>query len=213
MRKLVLVAVGLLLLPSLAAAVIGDCPTCTLALYAEPTLSTNCGVIPGLAPTDIYLGLKLSGGETGITGVEFSVTGTEGFLSATFTPITDLAPTVLGDFKAPTDTSATSTQTGGMNLAWGSCQLGTRLALAKISLFSLTALPDKVLKVMHKFPPSNPNYGLSGPVLTRCDAPEFTGVKMSGGYFICNASATPPLPCLVDAIQPQTWSAMKGLYR
>jgi hypothetical protein len=215
MRKLVLLAFGLLLLPAWASAqqVVENCPACTLSLYADAAMSTNCGPVPGLAPTDIYLGVKLSGAETGLTGIEFSVAGTDGFLSATLTPITDLAPTVLGDFKAPADTSATSTLLGGCNIAWGSCQLGTRLTLAKVTVFALSSLPDKVLTVMHKFAPTNPNYGLGGPVLTRCDAPTYTPVKIKGGYFIGNPSATPPLPCIVDAIQSQTWSAMKGLYR
>jgi hypothetical protein len=217
MRKMVLLAFGLLLLPALASAqqVVENCPSCTLSFYAETALNANCGTVAAFTPTDIYLGLNLTGVETGITGIEFSVAGilvADGFVSATLTAITDVNPTMLGDPKAPADTSATSTQNGGMNIAWPSCQAGTHVALAKLTLVSLGATPDKVIKVLHKFPPSNPNYGISGPVITRCDAPNFTAVKVSGGYFVVNPGATPPFPCVL-AVSPQTWSALKNLYR
>jgi hypothetical protein len=218
MRKIVLLALGLVLLPVLASAQeIQNCPNCSLGLYDLADLNQNCGTMAAFTPKDLYLGVNLSGVETGITLIEFSIAGMrtveDGISVVGVEAITSVAPTViLGDVKAPADTAATSTQLGGMNVGWAQCIAGTKIPLMKITILSLAAVNDKVFRVMHRFAPSNPNYGLGGPIMTRCDNPIYTAVRIKGGYYIANPSATPPLPC-TTAVQSQTWSAMKGLYR
>ena len=216
MRKLLLLAVlGVLALPTIAAAQF-DCPDCVLGIYDGTDINntTNCGTIAMGVPKDIYLGIRLSGVETGITGIEFSVAGLTGFLVTAVEPLTPAAVT-LGSPPAPADTSATSTGMGGMSIAWLGCKEGSQ-TLVRLQLLAFTAPPsDRVLKVLHKFPPSNVNYNLHA-VLTRCDNPTFSAVRITGGCYTLNPTdPRGPLtcPCYSTPVESKTWGAMKQLYQ
>lgn len=215
MRKLLLVvALGVLALPTIASAQF-DCPDCVLGIYDGTDINntTNCGTIGMGVPKDIYLGVRLAPSETGISGIEFSVAGLTGFLVTAVEPLTPAA-VQLGSLPAPADTSATSTGTGGMNISWQGCKEGSQ-TLVRIQLLAFTAPPtDRVLKVMHRFPPSNLNYNLHA-VLTRCDDPTFSAVRITGGCYTLNPTdpAGPPAcPCGSTPVESKTWGAMKMLY-
>ena len=99
-------------------------------------------------PEDLYVGVNLSATEAGhgdrvqhrqhaSTEDGILVTATEG--------VTPIAPNVmLGSVQAPADTSATSTQSGGMNVAWAACVGGTKLALLKVTILTFSPITDKV---------------------------------------------------------------------
>jgi hypothetical protein len=206
-----------MLLPALAWAQPAECPTCELGIWDGADLNTNCGTVTPLVAKDLYIGLNLTGAEIGITGLEFSISNLrqaeDGILVTATDGITEVPPNIiLGSVVAPADTSATSTQTGGINVNWPSCVSGTKLPLLKVTILTFSPITDKVFTVMHRFPPTNPTFGLLGPVAIRCNAPEFTAVKISGGYYVANPSASPPRICKV-AVLPETWSTVKGLYR
>ena len=215
MRKLLLVALGVLALPTLALAQTQDCPSCVLGIFDGPNINntTNCGTIGVGTPKDVYVGIRLSGTETGVTGLEFSIAGMDGLLLIGTEALTPAALT-LGSPPAPADTSATSIGTGGLNMAWATCLSGSQ-QLIKLSLLSFGPQADKVLKVMHKFPPSNLNFNLK-PVFSRCDGPTFTTVRISGGCYVLNPSepgGVPGCACYSTPVEAKTWGAMKRLYQ
>ena len=216
MRKLLLVvALGVLALPAIVLAQ-ADCPDCVLGIYDGPDINntTNCGTIAVGVPKDVYLSIRLAGGELGLSSIEFSVAGLTGLLVVAQEAISPAALD-LGVLQAPADTSATSTGTGRRSFAWLGCRDGSQ-ALVRISLLALTPLSERVLKVMHGFPPSNPNYGLNGPVITRCDNPAFTAVRIKGGCYTLNPtdpSGPASCRCYSTPVEAKTWSAMKRLYQ
>lgn len=216
MRKLLLVAaLGVLALPAIVSAQ-ADCPDCVLGLYdgSDINNTTNCGTIGVGVPKDIYLAVRHAGVETGITGIEFSIAGLTGLLIVAQEPITPAALD-LGTLQAPADTSATSTGTGRRSFAWLGCLEGSQ-ALVRISVLALAPVSERVLKVMHGFPPSNPNYGLNGPIMTRCDNPVFTAVRIKGGCYTLNPvdpGGPPACPCTSTPVEAKTWGAMKRLYQ
>ena len=64
-----------------------------------------------------------------------------------------------------------------------------------------------VLQVQHRYPPSNPLYGLAGPVFTDCTTtmPDmFIAVRIAGGSYVLNP---------VVQVDRATWGNIKGLYR
>jgi len=216
MRKVALtILCSLLLVPSLALAQV-DCPECVLGLWDEQGLVNNFGAMAAGTPKDIFLGVTVPAGETGLTGVEFSIAGMrqveDGILVLSVTPIP--AATVIGSVQAPADTSMSSTGTGGANIAWSECQgiSGGSLAIARIQLLSFTPVVDKVFKVKRKYPVSNMmNYPFNA-VLVRCDFPVFTTVKMREGCYIAGYSGAPLANCSV-AVEEETWSGVKQLFR
>lgn len=213
MRKIALLILGLVALPGLAFAQqeILDCPDCILGVWTDTNLQINWVDVPPFTPTVVYLGMQLGAGQTGVTGVEFSI---HGFDSSTLIlqDVTPLEPaTVVGTAPAPADTSAGSSGTGGMNIAWPGCMPGTR-ALASMTLLSLsTSITDRVIKVLRKFPPSSPNYN-NKPVLVGCDIPVYTAARITGGCFIVNYSGNPVGTCALGTA-PSTWSGVKELFR
>ena len=215
MRKLLLVALGVLALPALASAV-DDCATCNLGIFDGPNINntTNCGSIALGVPKEVFLGIRHSPAETGVTGIEFSIAGLAGLLVVGTEAIVP-AGLVLGTPAAPADTSATTIGTGGMNIGWTMCLSGSQ-ALVKLTLLALAPQTDKVLKVMHRFPQTNPNFN-NRPVLTRCDAPAFTAVRVGvGGCYVLNPSnpaGTAACACYSTPVESKTWGAMKRLYQ
>ena len=213
LRRARLAALVLLCVPAFAAAV-ESCPDCVLGLYDDTSLSSNFGVSVPLTMKDIYLAIDLAAPETGVTGIEFSIAGITGtpLLVLGVTPLVP-TPVTLGSPPAPADTSATSTGTGGMDIAWQVCQTGDR-ALVKLTVFHINPVVNQVLRVMHKFPQSNTDYRLH-PVFTRCDSPTYTSVRINGGCYVLNPNGEPTPSCPVGtvAVNSSTWSSVKQLFR
>lgn len=215
MRKVALtILCSLLLVPSLAQAQ-ADCANgCVLGLWDEIGLVNNFGAMAAGTPKDIYLGVKVTG-ETGLTGVEFSIAGIrqaeDGILTLGLTPLP--AATVIGSPQAPADTSSATAGTGGANIAWSECQVisGGSLAVARLQLLSFTPVVDKVFKVKRKYPVSNPANFPNNAVLVRCDGPVYTAVRVAEGCYIAGYSGTAPPACSV-AVEQQTWSGVKQLF-
>lgn len=210
LRRAAFAALLLLAAPSLAAA-IDTCPGCVLGLYDDTALTSNFGVSQPGVPKVIYLGIDLAGSETGLSGIEFSVAGLQGLLVIGVETLNPGALT-LGSLPAPADTSAASAGTGGMNMAWTTCQ--PRGALVRISLLHFAPAVNHVLRVLHKFPQSNPLYNRL-PVFTRCDSPNFTAVRTQGGCYVLNPDGDPSTLCPVGtvAVNSRTWSGVKQLFR
>jgi hypothetical protein len=67
--------------------------------------------------------------------------------------------------------------------------------------------PNTELLVVAADPPGNPQFRC--PLVNLCDAPTFTKVCVGGGVFVINPSGA----SCIDAVTPQTWSGVKGLFR
>jgi hypothetical protein len=89
-------------------------------------------------------------------------------------------------------------------MAWTTCILGSQ-ALVKLTLLWLGPPPEsRVLRVTHRYPPTNPNYGLGGPMATDCIYPYFNPYRLNGGSYVLN----PVVPVTGTA-----WTVVKSLYR
>jgi hypothetical protein len=209
MRKVLLAILGLTVLPSLALAQ-ESCFTCILGIYADLNMTQVTGLLPTGTPTDVFLGIKLDPNTaySGITGVEFSVAGIGGnVILAGTDPVTPATITV-GSPPAPADTTEGSSGTGGMNVSWPSCLAGSQ-ALVKLTLLAISPVTDKVLQVKHKYPVSNPTW--KTPIVTLCDAPAYTVVRVTEACFVANPSSAPPA-CAIG-VQEASWSGIKALYK
>ncbi len=218
MRKLFPVILCLIVLPAVALAT-EDCAECRLGIFDGPdiTNSNNYGSIDPFVAKDLYVGIQLPPGETGVTGIEFSITG--------LIPATDhiqllstegIAPGLLpvGSAPAPADTSAASVGTGGMNAGWGTCVSGGSQMLLHLQVLALQPVVNHVFRIMRKFPTSNPVNFPNDAVFTRCDAPNYTTVKIKKlGCYTANWDGTSQTcPLLSTAVVDKTWSAVKTLY-
>jgi hypothetical protein len=219
MRRILLLVVGVLMLPAFAQGQPVHCDDCLLGIFDDINLNKNWGTVTPGALKDIYIGIRLGAGETGVTGLEFSVAGMrqteDGILVTAVEGVTDPAPNIiLGQIAAPADTTAGSTGQGGINAAWPSCIEGTR-ALLKVSFLAFAPLPtNKVLKVLRKYPPTAPDHPF--PILIRCDNPVFTKVVVNPGCYVINWDETTPEPsgCIAfTGVTAKTWSTVKEMYR
>jgi len=182
------------------------CFDCTFGLYDEPELLHPFGDIVPFVFKDIYMGVKFASPETGLTAVEFSISGLQegsNLLVGAFYPVSAVPPNIIvGSPPAPPDTSATSTGQGGLIAAWHDCEVGSQ-ALFKLQLLAIGPVANHVLRVMHRFPTSNPLY-LRSPIFTRCDSPVFTPVRVTGLDYTLNG---------VVSVEGKSWSVMKQFYR
>src|SRR5262249_56630691 len=97
----------------------------------------------------------------------------------------------LGTPLAPPDT--TGTATGGMIVAWPTCQAASS-AFMKLTVLSFAPVTNKILKVTRRFPTSNPDCFPTRAVLVRC-APLFTTVTVNTNLtYVLNADPTQQ-PC------------------
>lgn len=192
-----------------------DCPQCVLGIWDQADIlgASRYGTISVGIPKPVYVGICFAPGETGLTSVEFSVEGLDGLLITASIPLIPTALT-LGSIAAPSSPNGT----GGINIAWASCLQGSQ-ALLKVELLTFTPVANQVLRIAHKYPPSNPNYNLQ-PVLTRCDDPEFTSVRLRGGCYILNWDQVTTVNCYPFELSPctvgiarSTWTQVKALYR
>lgn len=219
MKKLMLLIVaGLMALPVLAWAQPNRCDTCFMGLFDDVQLNQNFGDVASGTPKDIYLGLILDEAtETGFTGLEFSIYGMrqaeDGILVLSADALTTDPPAAtIGSIPAPADTSSTSTSTGGINIAWATCQQPG--AVLKIQILTFGTLSNKVFKILRKYPPASPNY--PNPSFFRCDFPVFTQVAIPAGCYIANwDGVTDPVELCAPhvAVTRSTWAGMKQLYR
>ena len=170
-------------------------------------MTQNFGSIVPFTVKDIYLGIKYGAGETGLTGIEFSISGWDPqvlWLQPVESVTSPAANIMLNSPIAPVDT----TQTGGMNVAWPSCIVGSQ-ALLRFTVVWMNPVPpmNLVLQVRHRYPPSNPQFGLAGPVLVDCALPPpegYIAVRIAGGSYVLNP---------VVQTEGKTWGKVKGLYR
>jgi hypothetical protein len=96
-----------------------------------------------------------------------------------------------------------------MNISWSSCLAGSQ-ALAKITLIALgTAPSDRVFQVKHKYPVSNLTWATA--VVTLCDGPAFTAMRVTEACLVANPTSTPPA-CAI-AVAQASWERVKELYR
>jgi hypothetical protein len=119
---------------------------------------------------------------------------------------------VFGTAPSPPDTTAASTDIGGITAAWTRCLEGN-VALFRLSIFTVETLVDRVLVVKRSYPATNPDW--NAPIMTRCDPPQYSAARVSGGCYVLNPSGA-PLDCTAPqavAVLESTWSRMKELYR
>jgi hypothetical protein len=216
MRRILLLVVGLLSLPVLAAAQVENCPDCLLGIFDDINLTLNHGSITQGVVKELFIGVILAAPETGVTGIELSVTGmtpADNILITGVEGLTDPLPNViLGSLPAPADTVS---GTGGLNVAWSSCISGSR-ALVKVSVVSFTGVSaNHALKIIRRFPPTSPSAPF--PLLIRCDIPVFTKVRPTAGCFVLNwdGVTNPADGCgiRIPAVGESSWTGMKQLYR
>ena len=90
-------------------------------------------------------------------------------------------------------------------MAWPICLRGSQVTLARLTVLTTRDVYDAILRVKHRYPPTNESWHTS--VITLCDEPAYTAVRVWEGYFCLN-----PLAC-IDAVEPSTWAWIKQLYR
>ncbi len=219
MKKSLLLLVMLLAVPGLALAQVAACPDCVLGVFDAEDLAHNYGTFSGFTKT-LYLGIKFDPATTfdACSGIEFSIQGLPplllppsfnirngGFAVGTQSPV------------SPADTTAMDAA-GGWNVVWTECQPGNGVTV-EIIMVSFDPIPnDTVIRVLRKWPPSNPT---SPSVLfTQCNGPIFTLTTMQGGCYVLNPTVNPGEsvgnpPCLLQgiAVEATTWSEIKSLFR
>jgi hypothetical protein len=211
-RKLLAVVLGLIALP-VAGWAQENCFDCVLGIYDDEQLTRNFGTIEQGVPKDVYVGLKLTGGLVGVTGIELSITGIsllDNLFIVEFVGLPQADAVVGTTVEAPADTTASSSGTGGVNLAWSVCQEGSNRAIARLTLLALGPVaPDHVLRVLRKFPTSDPAW--LTPILVKCDPPDYTPVRLTGGCYVANPTGN-PTGCQLPVAEG-TWSGVKELFR
>jgi len=177
-------------------------------------MSSNFGNIDPNIPKDIYIGVNYSEGYSALVGLEFSIAGMrfeeDGI---TLLSVSELFPVALslGSFQAPADTSSTSSETGGINMAWSNAIVGSQ-PLIKLTLLITAPIANHVLAVERKYPPTNDLWNT--PIFTLPDPPFYTPVSVTGGCYILNWSGDPNVGCdVITSVVESTWSGMKQLYR
>lgn len=169
----------------------------SLGIYDDPAMTQNSGIMDGPMKS-VWVGMPVDGPLGGrSTGYEFSILGLDAFTTVlTQYPI---APNIaLGDVAAPPDTTM---GTGGLNVAWPTC-LPPGQAFLELQLFDLDPPQNHVLRVLKRFPPSNPQFPY--PRAFTCDAPCFCVFVLRGETYILNPTVQ------TEATQ---WTAIKSLYR
>lgn len=197
-------------------AAVDDCPSCVLGIWDDPQLTANFGTFPVMTMKHIYVGIDFAGGFDGLTGIQFSIAGIrqaeDGILVTGIQPLG--ADVWFGSIQAPADTSATSSGTGGLFVAWNkqSCREGDQ-ALVRVTLLTFVQQTNKVLRVLRSYPPTNPM--VRTPNFVQCDPPFFTQTRVRGGCYILNWDGSPDLGCNSEtvAVESSTWSELKALFR
>jgi len=217
MRRTLLTVALLLGLPAVVMAQV-NCPLCTIGVYDSSNTRQNFGFWEtGSFTKEVFINIDYdpASGISGLTGIELSISGLpSGPIGASVQWFPAPAATIGSDIRTPADT--TGTLEGGMNVAWDNCLADAR-NLGSITMASVAPIgTDRVLRVLHKFPPSNPEFPRL--LFNQCDAPAFTKTSVTGGCYVIN----PTVPCgqtvggcvlRCDAVDSKTWSEIKSLYR
>ena len=169
----------------------------TLGIFDDQAMTVTHGTMEGTSK-EVYLGIRLDPPGDGFTGIECSIAGLEQFLY--YAADWQNGPgVVVGSLAAPVDTIA---GTGGINVAWPTCQMGERVVM-RLLLVAAAPPQDAVLEVRRRYPPSSNQF--TYPYATTCDQPCFgCHWKLRGGTYTLNPTIG------VDA---SSWSAIKSLYR
>jgi hypothetical protein len=178
-------------------------------LYAQIAFASSIGVFfapdgsdcdgtasPGV-PFTVYVGAVLGGDAAagGITGAEFRMDGADLAWARTVTP-SHFANLALGN-----------PVTGGCNIAFSTCQPGPYVHLYTIEFSAVGPISPTTFVIRQHC--CTPNTGFLCSLVTRCDAPVFTKVCVSGGQAFLN---DPTRACTV-AVERQSWSAIKVLFQ
>lgn len=215
MRKALALALASVLVASRAGAV-DNCFDCLIGIYDDPALTQAKGTIAVGVTKDVYVGVQLTGGENGLTGIELSIAGLnkDGLLVVGTEPLGPRALVWGNTIAAPADTTVTSTGDGGITAAW-SLPRNSGDALLKVTLLATQAIEDHLLVVKRSFPTSNTWW--MTPIFTRADSPVFTAVRATGGCYALNATGGLLADCAtISAVTPisnRTWSGVKRLYQ
>jgi hypothetical protein len=223
MRKILLTIAVLMMLPMslFAQGEITECPGCLLGIFENPELTQNFGIwdLELTGPSkSLWVGIMYDPAVplNGLTGVELSISGIpeSPFGGAQFSGIPE--PTIV--IGSAIETPADTTGEGGVNMVWNQC-LPENRAVIKIDMLSLSPVGDDiVLRVMRKFPPGSDEFPQE--LFTQCNAPQFTKTIVTGGCYVINPTVGEGgmvdgcvLEVFVDAVEENTWSHVKALYR
>ncbi len=164
----------------------------------------------------VHIYARLRGASAaGITGAEFYVLGWEAIAAQGFTVSESFNPAALFVLGAASKPSGNLGNTRRVNVVFSTCMPNPMIGGEFVFLGAITAqgigvgdIPaNTYLSVVAGDPPPNPNFRC--PLFTRCDAPSYSIVCVTGGEFIINPDGR---DCTV-AVGEQTWSKVKSLYR
>ena len=179
----------------------------SIAVYLDAA-GTQCqGPITGFTLGSVWMNL---GGATapGMFGVEFRIDNSD---AASY------------DCQFIPDAGATialgNPFFGGCNLAFSACQVGTagRVMLGTLVINPVTtSTSDVLLTVRPHLTPSNENFQCA--LATACDAPYFTSICVGAPNSdhwraVINPSGAIAGACQPVAVQAQSWSSVKALYK
>jgi len=199
-----------------------SCPICTIGVYDDSNTRQNFGYWDTSQSffKDVFVSVDYdpASGINGLQGIELSISGLpSGPIGAQDQWFPDPAVRIGSDIRTPADT--TGTAEGGKNIAWDDCLADAR-NLGQITMISVAPVGnDRVIRVLHRFPPSNPTFPFL--LFNQCDAPLYTQTSVTGGCYVLN----PTVPCgktvngctLVGcgpvAVELKTWTRIKSLYR
>ena len=186
-----------------------------IGVFVQPDHFAYCGFIRANAPTPLYV-LYVGWAGPRATGAEYAIVGMHGQFGVDY-----LASLV----SAPgSNINLGNAFDGGHNVAWPVGQPFDRdgyllLATWCVTLLSSQSLEPTTLEVLHREPPSNASF--------RCPLVVTEGFSLScvqGGQMYLNdprgycwdfasePRASGPSPCVV-AVEKQTWSGVRRLYR
>jgi len=172
---------------------VGSASAASIGIYADLAGNVCHGTImPGVNPNLYVLALANGPAAGGITGAECRVDG--------------LPPGWMAFATANSGTALGNIMAGGGNVAFPTCMPG-QAPNGMVLCWTVFVIPTTVVGPtyltvkQHSTTPTLPC-----PLVTLCDPPAYTPVCVSGGQFTINGG-----PCTV-AVQPSTWSKVKGLY-
>ena len=158
---------------ALAFLVVAPASAQNIGIFFDPAAVTCSGGVPS-GPLRCYIIAALGGpAAAGITGAEFKVVGLPPDWFENSTPNPTATVVLGGPFSEI-----------GTNIAFPACQTTSLVPLFTVDLFPSSAVTNHSLSVQNRTPPTNPNFVC--PLVTRCDAPNFTIVCCSGGEAILN---------------------------
>jgi hypothetical protein len=167
-----------------------------LGIFDDQAMTQAFGVMDGPMKS-VWIGMPAGSVFAGnVAGFEFSVSGLEAFDFVL--PVYPISPTVvIGNVAAPPDTT---TGMGGINVGWALC-LPPAQPFMELQLFDPMPPQDHELRILRRFPPSNPTF----PHPRAFDCGQcFCVFVLRGESYILNPTVR---------AETRSWSAIKQLYR